>query len=126
MKCLCSSTQNSLRFRGLVQCKNSLALVSALADFLVKIHLDLQYELQLFVGDKSSQGAVDFLTSIHSLPVVLIPQVHFVAAGRFLIVVPPTGAFLCRRKDTLANLVCSHDADSTTMKSTMMKRAAYC
>lgn len=124
MKCICSSTQNSFRFKGLIRCKNSLALVSALADFLIKIHLDLQYELQLFVGDKSSQGAVDFLTSIHGLPVVLIPQVHFVAAGRFLVVVPPTWAFLCGKKgqkDTLANLVCSHDADSTTMKSTMMK-----
>lgn len=78
--------------------KNSLALVSALTDFVVKIHLDLQYELQLLIGYESSQWAVDFLTSIHSLPVVLAPQVHFVAAGRLLVVVPPAGAFLCGRR----------------------------
>lgn len=35
--------------------KNSLALVSALTDFVVKIHLDLQYELQLLIGYESSQ-----------------------------------------------------------------------
>lgn len=73
----------------------SLALVFALTHFVVKVHLDLQYELQLLVGHKRGQGAVDPLTSVHGLPVVLVPQVHFVAAGRLLVVMPPTGAFLC-------------------------------
>lgn len=85
--------------------KNSLALVSALTDFVVKIHLDLQYELQLLVGNKSSQWAVDFLTGIHGLPVVLVPQVHFVTAGRLLIVVPPTGAFLYGQKRNFSTVV---------------------
>lgn len=83
------------------QSKNSLALISALTDFVVKVHLNLQDELQLLVGNKSSQWAVDFLTRIHSLPVVLVPQVHFVAAGRLLVVVPSAGTFLCRWKKTL-------------------------
>lgn len=78
--------------------ENSLALVSAFTDSVVKIHLDLQYELQLLVGNKGREWAVDFLTGVHSLPVVLVPQVHFVAAGRLLVVVPPTGAFLCEKK----------------------------
>ena len=83
--------------------KNSLALISALADFFVKVHLDLQYELQLLVGDERSQRTVDFLTGVHGLPVVFIPQVHFVAAGRLLVVMPAAGAFLCGRKEeTLA------------------------
>lgn len=74
---------------------NSLALVPAVADFVIKIHLDLQDELQLLVGDEGGQRAVDLLAGFHSLPVVLAPQVHLVAAGRLLVVVPPAGAFLC-------------------------------
>lgn len=75
--------------------KHWLALVSALAHFVVKVHLDLQDELQLLVGAERGQRAVDLLAGVHGLPVVLIPQVHFVAAGRLLVVVPAAGAFLC-------------------------------
>lgn len=89
--CSCWNSQLKGKYK-----KNSLALIFALTDFLVKIHLNLQYELQLLIGHKRRQWAIDFLTSIHSLPVVLIPQVHFVAAGRLLVVVPPAGTLLCR------------------------------
>lgn len=78
-----------------------LALVSALAHFVVKVHLDLQDELQLLVGAERRQRAVDLLAGVHGLPVVLIPQVHFVAAGRLLVVVPAAWAFLCRGGETL-------------------------
>lgn len=77
---------------------NSLALVSALTDFVVKVDLDLQDELQLLVGYERGQGAVDFLTGVDGLPVVLVPQVDFVTAGRLLVVVPTAGAFLCGRR----------------------------
>lgn len=74
---------------------NSLALIPALAHFVVKVHLDLQDELQLLVGAERGQRAVDLLAGVHGLPVVLVPQVHLVAAGRLLVVVPAAGAFLC-------------------------------
>lgn len=74
---------------------NPLALVPAVAHFVVKVHLDLEDELQLLVGDEGGQRAVDLLARLHGLPVVLAPQVHLVAAGRLLVVVPPAGAFLC-------------------------------
>lgn len=85
--------------------KHSLALVSALTDFVVKVHLDLQDELQLLVGDEGGQRAVDFLTGVHRLPVVLVPRVHFVTAGRLLVVVPPTGALLCGRTRNVSIVV---------------------
>lgn len=72
-----------------------LELISA--DFVIKVHLDLQDELQLLVGHKCGQRAVDLLTRVDGLPVVLVPQVDFVAAGCFLVVVPPAGTFLCGR-----------------------------
>lgn len=75
--------------------QHSLALVPAIADLVVKIHLDLQYELELLVGDERGQRAIDFLTRVYSLPVVLAPQVHLVAAGCLFVVVPAGGAFLC-------------------------------
>lgn len=78
--------------------KHSLALVSALAHFRVEIHLNLEDELQFLVGDEGRQRAIDFLTRVHSLPVVLIPQVHFVTAGCLLVVMPPTRALLCGRE----------------------------
>lgn len=69
-------------------------MVLALAHFVVKVHLDLQDELQLLVGAERGQRAIDLLAGVHGLPVVLLPQVHLVAAGRLLVVVPAAGAFL--------------------------------
>lgn len=74
--------------------RHSLALVSELAHFVVKVHLDLEDELQLLVGDEGGQGTVHLLARVGRLPVVLAVQIHFVAAGRLLVVVPPARAFL--------------------------------
>lgn len=102
--------------------ENLLALISA--HFIVKVHLDLQYELQLLVGHKCGQRAVDFLTRIHGLPVVLVLQVHFVAARCFLVVMPPAGAFLCRqRRQEWAH---DHHADSIQINLLRAKWDAYC
>lgn len=76
---------------------NSLALVSALTHVVIKIHLNLQNELELLAGHKRGQRAVDLLARIHSLPVVLVLQVHFVAAGRLLVVVPSAWTLLCKQ-----------------------------
>lgn len=74
---------------------HSLALVPTLTHFLVEVDLDPQDELQFLVGDEGGQGAVDPLARLHRLPVVLVPQVHPVAAGCPFVVVPTTGTLLC-------------------------------
>ena len=76
---------------------HSLALISSLlADLVIKLHVDLKDELQLLICDEGGQRAVDLLASVHGLPVVLLPQVHLVATGRLLVVVPAARALLCR------------------------------
>lgn len=99
--------------------RHSLALVPAVADFVVEIHFDLQDELQLLVGDEGGQRAVDLLAGFHSLPVVLAPQVHLVAAGRLLVVVPPAGAFLCGGGGVVS-------AASSAKGTTKQRCGAYC
>ena len=78
---------------------NLLALVPPFADLLVEVHLNLQDELELLVGDERGQRAVDLLAGVHGLPVVLIAQVHLVTAGRLLVVVPATWALLCGQQN---------------------------
>lgn len=88
---------------------HSLALVPALADFVVKVHLNLQDELQFLVGDEGGQRAVDFATGFYCLPVVLVPQVDFITAGCLLIVVPAAGTLLWRMEETFQSMFsCSH------------------
>lgn len=84
---------------------HSLALVLSLAHFLVEVHLNLEDELQLFVGAERCEGAVDLLARFHRLPVVLTPQVDFVTASCFFVMVPATRTLLCVwRKNSIQNL----------------------
>lgn len=65
------------------------ALVSALTHSLV----DLEDELQLFVGAEGGERAVHSLARLPSLPVILPSLIHLVTAWSLLIVVPSTRAF---------------------------------
>lgn len=69
------------------------ALVSALTYSLV----DLQDELQLFVGAEGGERAVHPLTCLPCLPVILPSLIHLVTAWSLLIVVPSTRAFFYTR-----------------------------
>lgn len=76
------------------------ALVSALTHSLV----NLEDELQLFVGAERCERAVYSLTRLPSLPVILPSFIHLVTAWSFLIVVPSTRAFFYTQ--TQLSVVC--------------------
>ncbi len=90
-----NSKQEKLTSSSENRFSHSLALVLSLAHFLVEVHLDLEDELQLFIGAERGEGAVDLLTGFHRLPVVLAPQVDFITAGCFFIVVPAARTLPC-------------------------------